>query len=154
MNLSEALIQAVAEIGPMFGMTPRFRREEEEQHLTSANQVNILIGFSNSRTGNMVLELDRNTALFLISAMMGGAVVTGLDDMARSALGEILNMIAGTTFRKIQSDEITDLSPPTIVTGNNVFLLISRLKSNKVHFGLDNPDADSAFTISYSMEKK
>lgn len=153
MNITEALIQAVAEIVTMFGINASFQREEAEQHLTSANQVNVLVGFSNSLTGNMVLELDKSSALLIISAMMGGMEVTNLDEMARSGLGEILNMIAGTTFRKVQPHEITDLSPPTIVTGNNVFLMISRIQSNKILFQFDNPQASGAFTISYSMEK-
>lgn len=148
MNINNAIVAAVSEIIPMFGMNPRFDKETEENHLTSGDSVNILIGFTNSLTGNIVLGLNKDTALKLVSAMMGGMEVSGFDEMVKSGLGELLNMLAGTIFRKVQSNEITDLSPPTVVTGENVFLMISRVKSNRVAFLLES----GSFAISYCIE--
>jgi chemotaxis protein CheX len=149
MNINEAIIETVAEVIPMFGMNPKFDKETEEKHLTSGDPVNVLIGFTNSLTGNIVLGLDKETALKLVSAMMGGMEMSGFDEMVKSGLGEMLNMLAGTTLRKIQTNEITDLSPPTVVTGDRVFLMINRVKSNRVSFQLES----GSFSISYCIEK-
>lgn len=149
MEIKEAIIQTIGEVIPMFGVVPVYKSEETSLHLTSGDQVNVLIGFSAALRGTLVLGLKKNAAMRLVSKMMGGMEVTELDDMAKSGLGEVLNMIAGTTFSKIQTGgQLTNLSPPTLVTGKNVFLMISRVQSNRLEFQLE----DDTFTLSYCVE--
>jgi chemotaxis protein CheX len=148
MDLKEQLIQSSTKIMPQFGLKAEFQGAIEENQLSSANQVNILIGFSGGLTGNIVAGFKKTTALKVISTMMGGMGVTALDVLGRSAIGEITTMIAGNAMEGMGTKAAISFSPPTIVTGERIFLVISRLKANKLTFKL----GDDLFNISFCLE--
>ena len=148
MDLKEIIIQTVNEVFPTFALNPQFQTQKEEPYLTSTEQVNILMGFSNHIKGTLVLALNKSLALHIASAMMKKEL-TAFDDVSKSSLAEILNMIVGNTFGKVNPEIITCLSPPTLVTGNNIFLIISRLKSEKLLFQLN----EGIFSIAYCIEE-
>ncbi|HEY5585765.1 MAG TPA: chemotaxis protein CheX [Ruminiclostridium sp.] len=148
MDLKEQLIQSSTNILPQFGLRTEFQGAIEENQLSSANQVNILIGFSGGLTGNMVVGFKKTTAFKVISTMMGGVDVTALDVIGSSAIGEITTMIAGNAMAGMEAKTPIIFSPPTIVTGERIFLIISRLKANKLTFRL----GDDLFNISFCLE--
>lgn len=147
MDLKQGLIDASMEIFPQFAMSPYFQGDVEENQLASANQVNILIGFSGGLTGNLVIGFNKPTALKIASSMMKSEV-NSLDIIAWSAIGEITTMIAGNAMAKAGGEKKISLSPPTVITGERIFLLISRLKSSKLSFRLDC----NLFNISFCLE--
>lgn len=147
MELKKVLIDSSMEVLPMFGIMPEFIEESEEPTLESANQFNVLIGLSNGLKGNIVMGISTQTALSIASAMMGGMEIAEIDLMVKSALGELANMLVGTALRKLGSEILIDFSPPTVVTGNRVFLMISRVKSYKLTFGLNNEKYHITFCI-------
>lgn len=146
MDLKQGLIHATEEIFPQFHMDVLFQGAIEENQLASANQVNILIGFSGGLVGNMVIGFNKATAMKIASSMMNMQVDT-LDIIAWSAIGEITTMIAGNAMANVESEAKISFSPPTIVNGERIFLLISRLKSNKLTFRLDNNLINISFCI-------
>lgn len=149
MDLKLSVTNSVDEIFPMFGLTAEFQGEIEEAQLSSANPVNVLIGLSGGIKGSIVIGLKRPTALKIVSSMMGGMEVNSLDSIAKSALGEAANMIVGSTVAKLQASNVITSSPPTLVTGERVFLVISRVKSRKLSFRMN----DDMFNISYCIEE-
>ena len=148
MDIKQGLIDAATEIFPQFGMNALFQGGIQENQLATANQVNILIGFSGGLTGTVVVGFNKITALKIASSMMKGMDVSTLDVIAWSALGEITTMIAGNAMAHMDSEAKINFSPPTIVTGERIFLVISRLKSDKLTFKLDN----NLFNISFCLE--
>ncbi len=148
MDLKEGLINASTDIFPQFGMNSIFQGGIEENQLASANQVNILIGFSGGLVGTIVISFSKATAIKIASSMMKKKEIDTLDIVAWSAISEVTNMVAGQAMANMGSETKINFSPPTVVTGERIFLLISRLKSNKLTFKLD----DHLYNISYCIE--
>lgn len=147
MDIKKALIDGFNEVLYQFGMNPLYVGETEEEKLASAQPVNVLIGLSVGIRGNIVLSLNQVTALKIVSAMMGGTVTGRLDDIAKSALAEFTNMVLGSAIAKLNSATKVDYSPPTVVIGKKLFLMISRLKAYKLSFELDEYLYDLSFCI-------
>ena len=59
----------------------------------SSDGVVILIGLTGKISGNVVLSLSKNLALSIASAMMYGMPVNELDEISKSAIAELANMI-------------------------------------------------------------
>jgi len=47
------------------------------------------------------MTAKKESALAIASAMLGGMEFTEVDDMVKSAIGELLNIIAGNAFSKV-----------------------------------------------------
>ena len=148
MDLKNALISASKEIFSAYGINSEFQGEIEETQLSSANQVNILIGLSGGLKGNIVVGFKKPSAFKLVSKMMGGLEVSSFNNIVKSALGEITNMVSGSAIIKLNHPTVINLSPPTIVTGERIFLIISRVKSNKLTFKA----GDDMFNIAFCIE--
>ena len=148
MDTSKAFIDAVGCTFPMFQLTPTFQGEAEEKVLASANQINTFISFTDGLKGTVVAGFTKATALKLVSAMMGGMEVTEFDEIAESAIAELMNMLVGSALNNLGSKVILDISPPTVANGDRMFLMLSRVKSIKLLFKLDN----ETFSVSYAIE--
>lgn len=148
MILKEALVEAAMEISQLFGLDMVFQEELDETHQLKADQVNVLMGLTDGLKGNVILGFKKDTALQVVSSMMGGMEVKELDFMAQSALGELANMTVGTALMKIQNESIVNLSPPTVVAGGNMFLTLSGTESKKLLFKLN----EKSFNMIYSID--
>jgi len=85
----------------------------------------ILIGLTGKIQGSVVLSFSTEMACKIASAMMGRYTVTQLDELAKSAVGELCNMILGNTATLFSKKNIhIDITPPTILTGDNIELSI------------------------------
>ena len=148
MDFKQAAIDALDSVMPMFGMKAVYKGETEEAYLSSASQVNVLIGLTNGLKGNIVIGLKKTTALGIVTSMMGGMEINEMDGMAGSALGELANIIVGSAIGKLKIEEKIEFSPPTLAVGERMFLVISKVKSNKLVFKLD----EDLFNISFCIE--
>jgi len=147
-SLKDAIVETCNELFPMFGINQTFIDEVSDKTLNSCEQVNVLVGLTQGLKGNIVVGLPDAAALKIVSAMMCGMEITEIDVMAKSALSEFTNMLCGNMVSKLNSEEIIDISPPTIVTGDNMYLMISRAPSKIVQLKL----ADIPFSIAYCIE--
>jgi len=76
----------------------------------------IQIGLTGQMNGNIVFGLSESVALKIISAMMGGFVITELDEMGKSAISELGNMISGNASTMLYNQGVhVDITPPRIV---------------------------------------
>ncbi|MFP4662661.1 MAG: chemotaxis protein CheX [Halanaerobiales bacterium] len=148
MNLTTNIVNACNNTFPMFGFNTEMISEVTEENLNSAEEINILIGLSNGAQGNIIISFNKNTALGIISKMMGGMEVNEIDNMGKSALGEMANMVMGTTISSISADSIIELSPPSIATGKDMYIMISNVPSQKLEFILDG----KKMYISYAVQ--
>lgn len=85
------------------------------------NQVVIMIGFIGSIKGKVYFELSTETAKKIASVMMGGMDVTDLDEISKSALAEMGNMIMGNSSMIFAEEKISiDITPPSLLTGEEI----------------------------------
>jgi chemotaxis protein CheX len=76
----------------------------------------IQIGLTGEMQGDIVFGLHEDVALKLVSAMMGGFIITEMDEMGRSAISELGNMISGNASTMLFNQGVrVDITPPKIV---------------------------------------
>ena len=92
--------------------------------------VNIIIGIVGKMRGNVVYSIDTESAKSIASTMMMGMPVDELDEMSKSALSELANMLtasAATNFYNLGLP--IDISTPTLLQGENMSI---KMSSNQV----------------------
>ena len=76
----------------------------------------IQIGLTGQMTGDIVFGFSETVALKIISAMMGGFVLTEIDDLGRSAISELGNMISGNASTMLYNQGVhVDITPPRVI---------------------------------------
>ena len=101
----------------------------KEQELTNTG-VSIIIGIVGKVRGNVVYNLNTQSAINIASTMMMGMPIEELDDMSKSALSELANMLtasAATGFYDLGLP--IDISTPTLLQGENISI---KMSSNQV----------------------
>ncbi|PKM87780.1 MAG: chemotaxis protein CheX [Firmicutes bacterium HGW-Firmicutes-12] len=87
----------------------------------SVNQVVIMIGVIGRIKGQVCFELSIETAKKIASSMMGGMPVAELDEISKSAVSEMGNMIMGNTTTIFANKSISiDITPPSLLTGEKI----------------------------------
>jgi len=105
------VLQVEAQLGKIFVKTSPYIGEA----------VVIIVGLTGDLKGQAVLSQNRETACEIASTMMGGMEVTELNDISRSAVSELSNMILGTAASLLSQKQINiDITPPTMLTGESV----------------------------------
>ncbi len=85
----------------------------------------VLIGITGGFHGSVVMSFSKAICCKLASAMMGCPLIKVLDEIGKSAIGELCNMILGYTATIFSRENIVvDITPPTILTGDNIELSI------------------------------
>lgn len=85
----------------------------------------VIIGITGGFHGSVVMSFSKATCCKIASAMMGCPLITELDEIAKSAIGELCNMILGYTSTLFSREKIiVDITPPTILSGDNIELSI------------------------------
>jgi chemotaxis protein CheX len=76
----------------------------------------IQIGLTGQMSGDIVFGLHEECALRLVSAMMGGFAVSEMDDMSKSAISELGNMISGNASTMLYNQGMkVDITPPRLM---------------------------------------
>lgn len=82
--------------------------------------VAVVIGVTGSLQGRIVFDMTEDTAL-KIASKLNGEEFKDFNDMARSTIGEIANMITGRSVTKLEKEKMSfNFTPPTIITGENL----------------------------------
>ncbi|MBW7474483.1 chemotaxis protein CheX [Paenibacillus oenotherae] len=80
------------------------------------NYIWIQIGLNGQMNGDIVFGLSEEVALKMISAMMGGYVISEIDDIGRSAISELGNMISGNASTMLFNQGVrVDITPPKVL---------------------------------------
>lgn len=87
----------------------------------TADKVIIIIGIAGDFRGQAFFAMDERTACNIASAMMFGMEVPALDEMSKSAIAELGNMIMGNVSTEFYNAGIKiDITPPTILVGSDM----------------------------------
>ncbi len=115
-------------------------------------QVSIVLGVVGQVHGQVIYGSSYDTAKAIASKMMMGAPVDSLNDMARSALAELGNMITGQATMGLEHAGFrVDISPPTIITGTDI--RIATPKTQILLVPLEHPDLGK-FEIHVGLEER
>ncbi|MGE5633180.1 MAG: chemotaxis protein CheX [Caulobacteraceae bacterium] len=143
-NVSVNLVQTVCGVnatrGQIFIKTSPFMAES----------VVIIIGIAGEFRGQVFFSMDEATACKIASAMMMGMEVKALDEMAKSAIAELGNMIMGNVSTEFYNNGIKiDITPPTVLVGTDMAVSTKGMKTICVPLELENVgriDIDVAVT--------
>lgn len=83
--------------------------------LFTDNGVGSIVGITGRLNGNIAYSMSLDTAKRLVSAMMMGMPVETIDEMGKSAIGELSNMITGHASVELsQKGYEVNITPPDV----------------------------------------
>lgn len=87
----------------------------------SADTIVIVIGVTGEMCGQVLIEMNLNVACYIASKMCM-MTVTQMDELSKSAIGELGNMIMGNAATIFSTKGIgIDITPPMLAVGNLSF---------------------------------
>jgi chemotaxis protein CheX len=90
----------------------------------------IIVGITGKMRGQAIFTMTKNVAFRIASAMMFGTEVTELNEISRSALSELTNMILGNTATILYNKGIgIEITPPSLLLGENLQISQSKMKT-------------------------
>ena len=111
--------------------------------------VAIIVGVTGKIRGQVTFAISKDVSCKIASCMMMGMPVIELDEMAKSALAELGNMIMGNTATIFYGKGLQiDITPPTILTGDNIQFSTNKTQTVTVPILLSiggNIDIDVSF---------
>ncbi len=116
------------------------------------DNVAVIVGLTGRIRGQVIISLSKDSALSIASAMMGGMPVVEFDEISKSAIAELANMIMGNAATLLSSRGIgIEITPPSLLMGEN--LIISQLNMKTVCVPLEL-DGGSLLDIDVALEEK
>jgi len=90
----------------------------------------IMVGLTGKIRGQAVFSINRPFALKIASIMMMGMPVVEFDEMSKSAISELANMIMGNAATILYNRGINiDITPPSLLVGENMQITTSKMKT-------------------------
>ena len=81
--------------------------------------ISVIIGVIGELSGEVIYTMDMDCGLYLASKVMMGMPVHDMDDMAKSAVSELANMISGSVANTLYNQGVeVDITIPTFVEPN------------------------------------
>ena len=128
-------LEAVPHILEQFGLKDVARVKLEKKETMHINMdITAVIGLTGKVRGNIAYSLSQKTATNIISTMLGTPVME-LDELGRSGIGELANMFTGRAATLLsQAGVACELTPPSIIVGQDLSFVISSARTITVHF--------------------
>lgn len=102
----------------------------KKENMTVDKDITSVVGIVGDIRGNISYSLNNDTAKQIASTMMMGMAVEQMDEMARSAIGELSNMITGTASASLgEMGKTVDITPPTVLFGQDILFIISTVET-------------------------
>jgi len=97
-----------------------FKSIDDRNMLTVNHDLSIIIGFVGDIRGQVSFIMEKDVAMSLSSILAGGMEITEIDELVKSAMGELGNMIMGNACTLFSKQGVAfDITPPTIITGQD-----------------------------------
>lgn len=123
----EAFTQVVPQLG--FGNISKGNLSAKSENIVCSGVI-IVVGMVGAIKGNVVYSIHEEDAKKIASTMMMGMPIEELDEMSKSALSELANMLTATAATCFANMDIhIDISIPTLLFGEDVAI---KMSSNKV----------------------
>lgn len=138
-RLINPFIGAVTGIMPQIGFSNITRKGislKEKKFMVSG--VVLTLGIVGDKKGNVVYSIDMDGAKKIASTMMMGMPVEQLDDMSKSALSELSNMLTANASINFSNDGINvDISVPTMMYGEEIEINLQKDNIVCIDFDVD-----------------
>ena len=138
-RLINPFIGAVTGIMPRVGFSNITRKGisfKEKKFMVSG--VVLTLGIVGDKKGNVVYSIDMDGAKKIASTMMMGMPVEELDDMSKSALSELSNMLTANASINFSNDGINvDISVPTMMYGEEIEINLQKDNIVCIDFDVD-----------------
>lgn len=93
------------------------------------NEVNVVIGVTGDLTGQIIFCLSEATALVFASKMLMNLTTDSLNELAKSAICEMANIILGNAVTALgERGYFCNLTPPALLIGKDVIVSTQVLK--------------------------
>ena len=93
-------------------------------------EITSMIGIVGDIRGNIAYSMSEESAKKAISIMMMGMSIDKIDEIGRSAIGELTNMITGNASTLLsRNGYLTDITPPSTVSGKDMYFIISTVET-------------------------
>lgn len=109
-----------AKLGKVYLKTSPYRSED----------IIIMVGLTGKIRGQAIFSMSRDFGMKIASCMMMGMPVTEFDEISKSAISEMANMIMGNTATLLYNRGINiDITPPSLLMGENMQITPSKMKT-------------------------
>lgn len=90
----------------------------------------IIVGITGKIRGQAIFTMTKEVAYKIASAMMFGMPVDELNEISKSALSELTNMILGNTATILYNKGIgIEITPPSLLLGENLQITQNKMKT-------------------------
>lgn len=145
-SAAQSVLKDMAQISTKMGK-PYLKNPEYEGDI-----ITIVVGITGAMRGQVILSLKEDIACSIASHMMMGMPVPELNDMAKSAVSELGNMILGNAATIFSTKGIVvDITPPNLVIGNNLSFSVSDSKT--ICVPLNNEEGETLIELNIALKK-
>ena len=133
-------VEAVASVLPQIGFQSISRSGLRMTIGTVQNNgILVNIGLIGMLSGNVVYNINTESAKSIASKMMMGMPVIEFDAMAKSAIGEMGNLLAANAAIALESIGVhIDISPPTLIVDDSFISTDPNVKNIVVEMKIDD----------------
>ncbi len=104
-----------------------------------SDTVVVIVGLTGKIRGQAVFSMSTQVAMNIASCMMCGMPVTELDEISKSAISELTNMILGNTATILYNKGIgIEITPPSLLMGENMQISHNKAKTVCIPLMLNN----------------
>ncbi|NLU51357.1 MAG: chemotaxis protein CheX [Clostridiaceae bacterium] len=136
----------------MTGNKPELGKVYIRKSPFASDNVAVIVGLTGTIRGQVIISLNKDSAIAVASAMMGGMPITELDDISKSAIAELANMIMGNTATILAAKGTgIEITPPSLLMGDNLTIAPSNMETVSIPLKLWN---DNTMEIDVSLETK
>lgn len=90
----------------------------------------IMVGLTGKIRGQALFSMSRDIGMRIASSMMMGLSIREFDEISKSAISEMANMILGNAATLLYNRGINiDITPPSLLMGENMQITPSRMKT-------------------------
>lgn len=136
----------------MTGVKPELGKVHLRKAPFSSENIAVIVGLTGKIRGQVVISFSKDSALSVASAMMGGMPVIELDEISKSAISELANMIMGNTATILASRDIgIEITPPSLLMGEKLMITPANMQTISIPLILSNKNR---IEIDVSLEEK
>lgn len=136
----------------MTGEKPKLGKVQLRKSPFGSENIAVIVGLTGKIRGQVIISFSQDSALAVASAMMGGMVVTELDEISKSAISELSNMIMGNTATLLASRDIgVEITPPSLFMGEKLMITPANMQTISIALCISN---GNKIGIDVSLEEK
>lgn len=116
-----------------------------------SEDVIIMVGLTGKIRGQAIFSMSKTLGMSIASCMMMGMPVTEFDELSKSAISELANMILGNAATILYNRGINiDITPPSLLMGENMQITPNKMKTICIPLVIN--DRDERIELDVSME--